>query len=225
MQILLFFCKIGCFTFGGGWSIVAQMQQEFVEKRNWINEEELLDFTSVARSLPGIMIANTSLIFGYHMAGIPGALAAVVGITIPSVVIIALVTLVYDAFRSNPYVLRALTGVRAAVIPIILSAALRLRKGALKDWIGYVLAALAAGLSILGVNNFIIILLGVAAAGELIERAGAQHDCCLVSCSEIWNIYAGVGHTHPHQGGAVRLALFLHLCAIKSYRFGLVVKR
>lgn len=173
MQILLFFCKIGCFTFGGGWSIVAQMQQEFVEKRHWINEEELLDFTSVARSLPGIMIANTSLIFGYHMAGIPGALAAVVGITIPSVVIIALVTLVYDAFRSNPYVLRALTGVRAAVIPIILSAALRLRKGALKDWIGYVLAALAAGLSILGVNNFIIILLGVAAGlliGEAKER-------------------------------------------------------
>ena len=71
----------------------------------------------------------------------------------------------------------------------------------------------------------ISVLLGVAAAGELIERARAQHDCCLVSCSEIRNIYAGVGHTHPYQGGAVRLALFLHLCAIKSYRFGLVVKR
>ena len=169
-QILLFFCKIGCFTFGGGWSIVAQMQQGFVEKRGWITEEELLDFTSVARSLPGIMIANTSLIFGYHMAGVPGALAAVVGITIPSVVIIALVTLVYDAFRSNPFVLRALTGVRAAVIPIILSAALRLRKGALKDWIGYALAAVAAVLSILGVNNIIIILFGVA-AGLLISEA------------------------------------------------------
>ena len=92
------------------------------------------------------------------------------GITIPSVVIIALVTLVYDAFRSNPFVLRALTGVRAAVIPIILSAALRLRKGALKDWIGYALAAVAAVLSILGVNNIIIILFGVA-AGLLISEA------------------------------------------------------
>ena len=84
--------------------------------------------------------------------------------------IIALVTLVYDAFRSNPFVLRALTGVRAAVIPIILSAALRLRKGALKDWIGYALAAVAAVLSILGVNNIIIILFGVA-AGLLISEA------------------------------------------------------
>lgn len=172
LQILLFFCRIGCFTFGGGWSIVAQMQQEFVEKRGWITEEELLDFTSVARSLPGIMIANTSLIFGYHMAGVPGAIAAVVGITIPSVVIIALVTLVYDAFRSNPFVLRALTGVRAAVIPIILSAALRLRRGALKDWTGYALAAVAAVLSVLGVNNIVIILLGVL-AGLLIGEAKA----------------------------------------------------
>ena len=183
LQILLFFCRIGCFTFGGGWSIVAQMQQEFVEKRGWITEEELLDFTSVARSLPGIMIANTSLIFGYHMAGVPGAIAAVVGITIPSVVIIALVTLVYDAFRSNPFVLRALTGVRAAVIPIILSAALRLRRGALKDWTGYALAAVAAVLSVLGVNNIVIILLGVL-AGLLIgeakarkgEKGGETHD-------------------------------------------------
>ena len=173
LPILLFFCRIGCFTFGGGWSIVAQMQQEFVEKRGWITEEELLDFTSVARSLPGIMIANTSLIFGYHMAGVPGAIAAVVGITIPSVVIIALVTLVYDAFRSNPFVLRALTGVRAAVIPIILSAALRLRRGALKDWTGYALAAVAAVLSVLGVNNIVIILLGVL-AGLLIGEAKAR---------------------------------------------------
>ena len=173
LQILLFFCRIGCFTFGGGWSIVAQMQQEFVEKRGWITEEELLDFTSVARSLPGIMIANTSLIFGYHMAGVPGAIAAVVGITIPSVVIIALVTLVYDAFRSNPFVLRALTGVRAAVIPIILSAALRLRRGALKDWTGYALAAVAAVLSVLGVNNIVIILIGVL-AGLLIGEAKAR---------------------------------------------------
>lgn len=177
LQILLFFCRIGCFTFGGGWSIVAQMQQEFVEKRGWITEEELLDFTSVARSLPGIMIANTSLIFGYHMAGVPGAIAAVVGITIPSVVIIALVTLVYDAFRSNPFVLRALTGVRAAVIPIILSAALRLRRGALKDWVGYALAAAAAVLSVLGVNNIVIILLGVLAGlliGEVKARKGEE---------------------------------------------------
>ena len=175
MQLLLFFMKIGCFTFGGGWSIVAQMQMEFVDKRQWITEEELLDYTSVARSMPGIMIGNTSLLFGYHIAGVPGAFAAVLGITIPSLVIITLVSLVYDAFRTNPYVLRALVGVRAAVLPIIISAGLRLRKGALKDWIGYVLMAVAAALSLFKVNNVIIIALGVV-AGLLICEAKARKE-------------------------------------------------
>lgn len=177
IHIFLFFLRIGCFTFGGGWSIVAQMQREFVEKRRWITEEELIDFTSVARSLPGIMIANTSLIFGYHIAGVPGALAAAAGITVPSTVIVGLVTLAYDTIRDNPYVFRALTGVRAAVIPIILSAALRLRKGAFKDAAGYCIAALALLLSLLRVNNVIIILCG-AAAGLILNgiKEGKQRD-------------------------------------------------
>ena len=73
------FFKIGCYTFGGGWSIVAQMQKEYVEKRHWLTEEELLDITSVGRSLPGLMIGNVSYLFGYHVAGFPGALACLLG--------------------------------------------------------------------------------------------------------------------------------------------------
>ena len=157
-------------TFGGGYVIVPLLKRKFVDELHWIDEQEMLDMVAIAQSSPGPLAVNASIIIGYRMAGVPGALAAVVGITIPSVVIIALVTLVYDAFRSNPVVLRALTGVRAAGIPIILSAALRLHKGALKDWIGYALAAVAAVLSILGVNNIIIILFGVA-AGLLISEA------------------------------------------------------
>ena len=72
------FFKIGCYTFGGGWSIVAQMQKEYVEKRGWLTEEDLLDITSVGRSLPGLMIGNVSYLFGYHVAGFPGAVACVI---------------------------------------------------------------------------------------------------------------------------------------------------
>ena len=72
MELFLYFAKIGCFTFGGGWSIIAQMQEEFINKRHTLTEEELLDITSVAKSLPGIMITNISVIFGYRTAGIPG---------------------------------------------------------------------------------------------------------------------------------------------------------
>ena len=69
LSIFLTFLKFGCFTFGGGWSIVAQIQKEYVEKQRWITDEELLDFTSVGRSTPGLMIGNASVLFGYHAAG------------------------------------------------------------------------------------------------------------------------------------------------------------
>ena len=71
LELFLYFFKIGFYTFGGGWSIVAQIQQEYVQKKGWITDEELLDITSVGRSLPGLMIGNVSYLFGYHVAGFP----------------------------------------------------------------------------------------------------------------------------------------------------------
>ena len=62
------FMKFGCFTFGGGWSIVAQMQQLYVEQRHTITNEELLDLTSVGRSLPGTMIGNVAMLYGWREA-------------------------------------------------------------------------------------------------------------------------------------------------------------
>ena len=75
-KLIVLYCtmfKIGCFTFGGGWSIIAQIEEEFCKKRGWVTEEQILDFMSVAKSLPGIMIVNYSVLFGYTAAGIPGS--------------------------------------------------------------------------------------------------------------------------------------------------------
>lgn len=68
--------RIGCITYGGGWSILAQMEEEFSEKRGWVTREELLDFMSLARSFPGIMVINLSVLFGYRTRGAAGAAAA-----------------------------------------------------------------------------------------------------------------------------------------------------
>ena len=145
LTILSTFFRIGCFTFGGGWSIVAQMEKEYVEKRRWLTDEELLDYTSVGRSTPGLMIGNVSILFGYHVAGIPGALAALLGISIPPVLIMLLVVFIYDRVKDNLYVSRAMTGVRAAVVPIIISALLKLLKSGLKDAFCFLVAAAALG--------------------------------------------------------------------------------
>ena len=155
------FFKFGCYTFGGGWSIVAQMQKEYVQKRGWLTEEELLDITSVGRSLPGLMIGNVSYLFGYHVAGFPGAIACVTGMCIPPLLILTVVTWFYTQVRDNPYVSRAMVGVRATVAPIIASAALGLRKAALTDRFGYVILLLGFVLYLFfGMNCITIVLLG-----------------------------------------------------------------
>lgn len=169
------FLKFGCFTFGGGWSIVAQIQKEYVEKKHWITDEELLDFTSVGRSVPGLMIANTSVLFGYHTAGFFGALAALLGICLPPIVIMYGVTFVYSLVHDNPYIIQAMMGVRAAVVPIILCAMLKLTRSALKDAICWLIALCAALLSFFtGMSNILIVILG-AVAGLLAMEVKTRH--------------------------------------------------
>jgi len=172
-QILLFFMKIGFFTFGGGWSILSQIQKEFVEKKQWITDEELLDMTSVGRSVPGIMITNISAIFGYQIGGIPCALAALIGITLPSLIVLSVVTIFYEEFRDNLYVSRVLVGIRASVVPIISSAALKLRKSALKDTLGYVIAFYLSFFTDL--NNIYIVIIGAIDGLLIMEVKNGTH--------------------------------------------------
>jgi len=155
------FFRFSCYTFGGGWPIVAQIQRVYVEEKHWLTEEDLLDLSSVGRSLPGLMIGNVSYLFGYHLAGVPGAIACVLGITIPPLLILTVVTWFYTQFRDNVYISRAMAGIRASVVPVIASAAVAMRKGALKDVPGYVLLLLGFVLYLFfGISCVWIVLLG-----------------------------------------------------------------
>lgn len=159
-QVFWFFFKIGFYTFGGGWSIVAQIQKEYVEKRQMLTNADLLDITSVARSVPGIMICNVSYLFGYRMAGFPGAIAGLVGISLPSLIVLTLVTWGYSFLQGNPYVERAMAGVRASVAPIMFMASVKLTSAALADRSGWVFMALAVtAYLLLGWNCAVIICL------------------------------------------------------------------
>lgn len=180
ISLFLYFFRIGWFTFGGGYSIIAQMQKDFIDKdpaeyakkksiyarglsKIQLKEEQLLDQTSVGRSLPGLMIANVSYLFGYSQGGVISGLASVCGMLTPPIIILSVLTFFYGEFRDNVYVARALAGIRSAVAPIIAVAALKLRKGAFEDgWISYVLCAAALGLTLFtGIN--ILLLIAVAA--------------------------------------------------------------
>lgn len=165
--------KIGLFTFGGGWSIVAQMQKEYVDTRGWLTKEELLDIVAIGRSFPGIMVVNTAVMLGYSIGGVKYALLCAFGMSFPAFVVMSVVTTFYTAFRENPWVARAMVGVRAAVVPIIVSSCLGMRKSAIKDWVGLVIAAAAFLLLTARVSNIYIIFAG-GVAGLLVQtlRAG-----------------------------------------------------
>lgn len=135
------FLKFGAFTFGGGWSIVAQMKELYVEHEKSITDEELLDITSIGRSLPGTMIGNIAMFYGHRQAGFFGGVACMFGmITVPMIVLL-IITTFYTAFKSNLWVSSAMKGVRTAVAPVILSALMGMVKSAFKVPPCYVIAA------------------------------------------------------------------------------------
>ena len=138
---MLVMLKIGATTYGGGWSILAQFQAEFIDKRGWLTEEELMDYVSVGRSLPGIVVFNYSTLIGYRVCGFWGAYLAPFCIALPAVFTLAVVVIFYENVRDSGLVARILVGVRAAVVPTIAVASLKLRKGALAEPLGYVLVA------------------------------------------------------------------------------------
>lgn len=164
--------KIGCFTFGGGWSIIAQIEEEFSKKRGWVTEEQILDFMSVAKSLPGIMIVNYAVLFGYSVGGGAGALCASFGLVSPAVIVITIVTNFYDFFATNPYVMKMMNGVRSAVIPVIIGAAWKLQKNAIVDKITFLICAVVAVICVVTNLNKILIVLASALLGLLWMRGG-----------------------------------------------------
>lgn len=173
--LLAFFFKIGCFTFGGGWSILAQMEQEFVNKKKWITKEELLDLVAVGKSVPGIMITNIGMLFGYQMAGWFGGVCAVIGIVLPSVLILSVITFGYDVVKNNYWCHCALEGIQAAVVPIIGSAALSLGKEVFRSRKGQVIClAVFLLCMITDISNVALVILGVIAAflGRGVKRHG-----------------------------------------------------
>ena len=128
LHLFLAMLKIGLFTFGGGYAMIALLENEFVTKRGWLEQEEFLDVAAIAESTPGPIAINSATYIGYKRGGLMGALVATLGITLPSFCIIYAISLFFDAFLSLAVVAYAFQGIRVAVIYLILSAGLRMLK-------------------------------------------------------------------------------------------------
>ncbi|MCR8641670.1 chromate transporter [Paenibacillus sp. N1-5-1-14] len=160
-EIFWSFLRIGPVTFGGGYAMIPVIEKEVVEKKAWFSEEEMGEALSLAGSAPGGIGVNLSAFVGYRVAGIKGAVAAVLGITLPTFIIVFLLSLVYMQFANNPKLDAAFQGIQLAIIALILVAALRMWKSAVLDKTTMVTAiATVAILLLFNIHPLLVIVIG-----------------------------------------------------------------
>lgn len=125
--------QLSACTFGGGYVIVPLMRKKFVEELGWIEEQEMLDLVAIAQSTPGPMAVNASILVGYHVAGIMGALMTVLGTILPPLIIISVISFFYRQFRDNVIVNMAMAGMLAGVAALIFDVVINMTKNIIKQ--------------------------------------------------------------------------------------------
>ena len=124
------FFKIGLFTIGGGYAMVPLIEEEVVNKKQWITQEEFIDLLAVSQSVPGVFAVNFSIFIGYKLKKFPGALALALGTILPSFLIILTIALFFHQFKEYKAVENIFKGIRPAVVALIAAPTFNMAKSA-----------------------------------------------------------------------------------------------
>lgn len=153
LALALTFGKFGGITFGGGYAIIALLEEELVRRRGWLSQEELLDIITVGESTPGAIAVNTATFVGYRLAGVPGGVLATAALVFPAWLVIVLLSGCYLVLRENVWVASALAGIRVAAVVLIVRAFFRMAKGVKRTRLnGFCLALAFALVAFAGMN-------------------------------------------------------------------------
>ena len=173
LTIFFTFLKIGAFTFGGGYAMIPLIQKEAVEKHHWVTDEDILDIVAIAESTPGPIAINAATFVGYQSRGFAGAVAATLGVVLPSFVIIFAIFHVLQAFQNARIVRYAFNGIRVGVLVLMLNALIKMLKTNRKGFLPYcVMGGSFAMTAIFGINTFAVI--GMCAAIGLLSYLAAE---------------------------------------------------
>ena len=128
LDLFLTFAKIGLFTFGGGYAMIAMIENHCVERKGWISHDDMMNVTVIAESTPGPIAINCATFVGYKQAGLKGAAIATLGMILPSFVIIYLISMFLERYMGTPVIAQAFQGIRIAVGILIAKAGLGMAK-------------------------------------------------------------------------------------------------
>ena len=170
LRLFLCMLKIGLFTFGGGYAMIALLEDEFVSKKNWLTRDEFLNMLAIAESTPGPIAINSATYIGFKVGGVFGSAMATLGVCLPSFSVIYVISLFFDAFLEIKYVQYAFKGIQVCVTYLILSAGIKMLKGLEKNALNMILfigvAACMIVLALFGRSiSSIIYILGGGAVG------------------------------------------------------------
>ena len=165
ISLFLIFMKIGLFTFGGGYAMIPLIQRETVVNKKWISDKDILDIVAIAESTPGPIAINAATFIGYRVGGFLGAMAATVGVVLPSFTIIAAISYVLAAFQNVVWIQYAFNGIRAGVLALIVKALWSMYKQSPKGVFSYLIMFGAFAVTAFLPVNVVFVILFCAAAG------------------------------------------------------------
>jgi len=175
--ILLTFFKVGAFTFGGGYAILPVIQQEVVEKHKWVSQTTFSDILIITQGMPGQLALNSAIQIGVRLRGTAGGIAAAVGVTAPSVIILLIIAAwLYPLIHDNIYFQAAFYGIRPAVVALIAYAAIKMGRDILDDRNSIILSIALLVIAIITQLHPILILVSGGLIGLLLSRRNNDSD-------------------------------------------------
>ena len=159
------FFRMGAVTFGGGYAMLPILRREIVQNRQWMEEEEIMDYYALSQGLPGIIAVNVSIFIGNKRRGVPGGVAAALGVVSPCILIISVIAFFLAGFKSNEYVQHALSGISVCVVALIFSSVLELWKKGVKDKTGLAICLAMLALSVFTELSPILLVIACALLG------------------------------------------------------------
>lgn len=173
-DLYITFFKIGSITFGGGLAMLPILERELSERKNWVTNEELLDYYTIGQSTPGIIAVNVATFAGHKIKGIAGGIAATLGIVTPSIIIITLIAEFISNFESILWVQKALKGINIAVASLLTYSVINLCKKTIKKFYSLIIFLLSFSAIYFFNCHTIAVILTSAAVGAIFYITGRK---------------------------------------------------
>lgn len=178
-EIFWTFFKFGALTFGGGYAMIGVMQEELVKKKYWLTEDEMSELISISETTPGPFAINAATFIGYKKAKFIGSLLATLGVILPSLIFIIIISLSLETFQKITIIQNALNGIKAGAVVLILLATYSLARNVKWKWRNIFIAVIAFVVAFFTTVQVVFIMLAsvlISIVAYVFRRRGIKYD-------------------------------------------------